>query len=232
MKRWELLAFLLVTSLTLSAADKPRVFIADSKSWEIAGGFGATRDAAAGSLSGGARPQTAEIMKTFGEHCPEITVTMRQEKADYIVLLDHEGGKGLALRDNKVVVFNKDGDMIFSTSTRTLGNAVKDACEAIKKNLAVSGSPALSSQPRTPAASAPESPTSNGEKGYIDCGTSLPDVKLMPPGNDPHPLANLQCGEEVTVLRWQEGWALVRTKDRQEGYVSRWNVSKTKRVAK
>ena len=35
---------------------------------------------------------------------------------------------------NKVVVFNKDGDTILSHSTRTLGNSVKDACEAIAKD--------------------------------------------------------------------------------------------------
>ena len=34
-------------------------------------------------------------------------------------------------RDNKVVVFIKDGDSIYSGSTRSLGNAVKDAWEAI-----------------------------------------------------------------------------------------------------
>ena len=47
--------------------------------------------------------------------------------------LDHEGGKGLARKDNKWVVYNKDGDMIGSGSTRSLGNSVKDACEAITK---------------------------------------------------------------------------------------------------
>jgi hypothetical protein len=61
---------------------------------------------------------------------------MKQEKADYIVLLDHEGGKALARRDNKVAVFKKDGDTIFSKSTRTLGNAVKDSCAAIVKDWA------------------------------------------------------------------------------------------------
>ena len=84
-------------------------------------------------MKGGARPQTAEIIKTFNERCPEVTVTMNKDKADFIVLLDHEGGKGYARKDNKVAVFSKDGDAIFSKSTRELGNAVKDACEAIKK---------------------------------------------------------------------------------------------------
>ncbi len=115
--------------------NKVRVFITDSKSWEISGGFGASGGTGGGSVTGGARPQTAEIIKTFGERCPEVTVTMKQDKADYIVLLDHEGGKGWARKDNKVAVFDKEGDAIFSGSTRSLGNSVKDACDAIKKRL-------------------------------------------------------------------------------------------------
>lgn len=112
-------------------AAKARVFITDSKSWEIAGGGGGSSAGFGGATRGGARPQTAEIIKTFGERCPGVIVNNKQEKADYVVLLDHEGGKGLILHDNKVAVFNKDGDSIVSHSTRSLGNAVKDACEAI-----------------------------------------------------------------------------------------------------
>jgi hypothetical protein len=63
-----------------------------------------------------------------------VTVTIKQERADFIILLDHEGGKGYARRDNKVAVFNKDGDSIFTKSTRSLGNAVKEACQAIGKS--------------------------------------------------------------------------------------------------
>jgi hypothetical protein len=59
---------------------------------------------------------------------------MAKEKADYIILLDHEGGKGIVRKDNKVAVFRSDGDSVFSHSTRSLGNAVKDACEAILKD--------------------------------------------------------------------------------------------------
>ena len=114
-----------------AAADKPRVYITDSKSWEIGGGVGGTSDGFGGGTKGGDRPQTAEIIKTFGERCPSVIVNNRKEKADYVVLLDHEGGKDSISRDNKVVVFNKDGDSIMSHSTRMLGNAVKDACAAI-----------------------------------------------------------------------------------------------------
>jgi len=131
MKTCLALSMLLGTSIFSLAADKPRVFITDSKSWEMSGGVGGTQDAFGDSSKGGARPQTAEIIKTFGERCPQVIVNNKQEKADYVILLDHEGGKDLISRDNKIVVFNRDGDSIMSHSTRSLGNAVKDACVVI-----------------------------------------------------------------------------------------------------
>lgn len=88
-----------------------------------------------GATSGGARPQTAEIIKTFNQRCPQYTVTSIKERANYAVILDHEGGKGVLRHRNKIAVFNRDGDAIFSDSTRELGNSVKDACAAITKDL-------------------------------------------------------------------------------------------------
>ncbi len=114
-----------------AGAEKPRIYVTDSKSWELGGGVGGTADGFGGAARGGDRPQTAEIIKTFGERCPAVIINNKQEKADYVVLLDHEGGKDPISRDNKVVVFNKDGDSIMSHSTRILGNAVKDVCGAI-----------------------------------------------------------------------------------------------------
>lgn len=116
---------------TTAGAPRPRVFISDSQSWEMSGNAGGANGTFAAHSAGGARPQTAEIVKTFGERCPDVIVNNKPDKADYVVLLDHEGGKGLVKRDNKVAVFNKDGDSIVSHSTRSLGNAVKDACDAI-----------------------------------------------------------------------------------------------------
>ena len=130
------LFLLAATGLIALGQEKPRVYVTDSESWEASGGFagGGSRGAGAtvGSSSGGARPQTAEIMKTFGERCPAVTVTLNRDKADYIVILQHEGGKEVFQRDNKLALFNKDGDMILSDSTRTMGNAVKSACERIR----------------------------------------------------------------------------------------------------
>jgi hypothetical protein len=110
---------------------KRRVYVTDSQSWEVAGGFGGTSSGFAGAQRGGARPQTAEIMKTLGERCETVIVTTNKERADYVLLIDHEGGKGLARKDTKFALFSKDGDSVKTGSTRSIGNAVKDACAAL-----------------------------------------------------------------------------------------------------
>ncbi len=113
------------------AGDTPHVFITDSQSWEMGGGSAGVDGTFGGTASGGARPQTAEIIKTFTQRCPNVMITNRRDKADYVVELDHEGGKSLS-RDNKIAVFNvASGDLVYTGSTRSLGNAVKDACPKI-----------------------------------------------------------------------------------------------------
>lgn len=106
------------------------------QSWEVTGGWGFSNGFGGGATAGGARPQTAEILKTFNQWCPEYTVTSNKDRANYIVLLDHEGGKGLLSHRNKIAVFNRDGHAIFSDSTRELGNSVKDVWAAIIKDRA------------------------------------------------------------------------------------------------
>jgi PEGA domain-containing protein len=132
-----LLALLLIPAAaqtSTSDAQKARVFITDSQSWQMTGNSGGSSSGFASHSSGGARPQTAEIIKTFGERCSQVVVNNKQDKADYVVVLDHEGGKSILAHDNKVAVFNSDGDAIVSHSTRSLGTSVKDACEAIVKD--------------------------------------------------------------------------------------------------
>ncbi len=123
-----------------SSLEKPRVFVGDSQSWSIAAASGGGGGAFAGSMAGGARPQTAEIVKTFGERCPQVITNNISTKADYVVLLDHEGGKGALRHKNKVAVFQRvSGDSIVSKSTLSLGGSVQDACDAILKDWADHG---------------------------------------------------------------------------------------------
>jgi len=134
------LIFCLIVCIYLPAqnpatTEKPRVFITDSQSWEIYSAAAGSNGTWAGQTHGGARPQTAEIIKTFGERCPQVMVNNKQEIADYIVVLDHEGGKGALRHKNKVAVFQKmSGDAVISHSTLSLGGSVQDACEGIMKD--------------------------------------------------------------------------------------------------
>src|SRR5258708_2287788 len=112
--------------------DKPRVFVTDSNSWSTQGSAGGSRGTFAASSSGGARPQTAEIIKTFGQRCPQAIVNNRADASNYIVELDHEGGKSVFAHKDKIAVFvQKSGDSIFSKSTLSVGGSVQDACAAL-----------------------------------------------------------------------------------------------------
>jgi len=147
-------------SAPAAPADAARVFITDSQSWSVGGSSGGGGGAFGGAMAGGARPQTAEIIKTFGERCPEVKINNRQDRADYVVVLDHEGGKGLLAHKNKVAVFNRaSGDSIISKSTVSLGGSVQEACDAIKKDWTEHGASiraaAAAQEKPTPAAAVP-----------------------------------------------------------------------------
>ncbi|MBZ5526214.1 MAG: PEGA domain-containing protein [Acidobacteriia bacterium] len=139
---------------TLPPEDRARVYVTDSQSWEASGGSGGSGGVFGSEGAGGARPQTAEIIKTFGERCPDVMVNNIREKANYIVVLDHEGGKGYLHHRNKVAVFAaRSGDAVVSKSTLSLGGSVEEACKGITAHWAVHRPPPGGDS--TPAPSAP-----------------------------------------------------------------------------
>src|SRR5215470_11392049 len=79
------LAVCLLASAVCVAAEKPRVYVTNSRSWEISGGVGGSSGGFAGAGKGGDRPQTAEIIKTFGERCPVVIINNKPENVDYVV---------------------------------------------------------------------------------------------------------------------------------------------------
>jgi hypothetical protein len=184
-----LAVFLCIAPLLMAQtpdANAARVFITDSQSWSIAGAGGGANGAYGSTVAGGARPQTAEIIKTFGQRCPQVVINNIQTKTDYIVLLDHEGGKGWARHKNKVAVFTRvSGDSIVSKSTVSLGGSVQDACEAITADWAAHGKeiraaaapppavqPAVAPAPPVPVAVPASAPA---DKAQIQV-TSTPDA--------------------------------------------------------
>ncbi len=140
---------------TPAITETPRVFITDSESWETSGSSGGSHGVFGSQSHGGARPQTAEIIKTFGQRCPQVIVNNKQEIADYIVVLDHEGGKGILQHRNKVAVFDHvSGDVVISQSTLSLGGSVEEACNGIVQHWAAHGAEILAAKEK-PAAVTP-----------------------------------------------------------------------------
>ena len=84
-------------------------------------------------LQPGADAQTIEAVKTLARQCPNVGVTLEKDQANFIVLVGHDPHRPWWRRDNKIAVFNREGHEIYSTSTRTMGNAVKDACDIISR---------------------------------------------------------------------------------------------------
>jgi hypothetical protein len=170
---------------TSGPAQKPRVFITDSQSWEIEGSAGGAGGAFAAQTHGGARPQTAEIIKTFGQRCPNVIVNDKQELADYIVLLDHEGGKGALRHKDKVAVFeHSSGDVIVSHSTLSVGGSVEDACKGIESDWATHGAALVAAKEKSPpVAAAPVNSATQPESQPLQQGAMV-TVESTPSGAD------------------------------------------------
>jgi hypothetical protein len=198
---------LIALSMSTFAQDSPRIYVSDSQSWEMSGGAGGSSSAFGGAARGGARPQTAEVIKTLGEKCPQVKTNNIRERADYVVLFDHEGGKGWARKDNKIAVFNKDGDAIVSKSTMSLGGAVEDACRAIIADWAKNGAryhaaePAKAEPART-AASLNPMPEMKGAKLSVSSNPAGADIEVNGAfvGNTPSNI-QLPSGDHVIALK-------------------------------
>ena len=113
------------------ANDEPkppiRIFVTTSEAWAGSG------------EGGGSNDQTVEIQRNLQERCGGFRVTQRSKRAHFVVTLDrNEGNKlwGFASKDNKIALFDGWGDLLFSNSTRNLGNAVQDVCDAITREVA------------------------------------------------------------------------------------------------
>ncbi len=81
--------------------------------------------------NGSARPETID---TFLKRCPEVTVTSERERADYTMVHD-DTGAGMGRNPQKIAVFNKAGDVIHSSSAKTVKGAVDAACRAIREDV-------------------------------------------------------------------------------------------------
>ena len=125
--------FVLAISALGAVTQKPRVFVTETTAPQGSGEAAVGDAKGALAFTGGTSPQNVEAMKAFVRYCPAVVVTANREKADYVVQLDHEAINPTTpfVHGNKIAVFDKNEDLMYSNSTRTLSSAVKGACTSI-----------------------------------------------------------------------------------------------------
>jgi hypothetical protein len=145
MKRTPTILFaVLALVLSVSAQNKPRVFVTDEPINE--GNLIVRGNAAAGHVESGANARTVELQADLVKLCPRVTVTSRYEAADFVLLFRREGGKrssmfafgglaGLALSSASKVdgasLFDVNGDLVTATKQRTVERAMSEVCTHI-----------------------------------------------------------------------------------------------------
>ena len=81
----------------------------------------------------GADAVVVEGIKDFQKSCPTVTISARQDNADYSVLVANDGS-GAARKGRSAVVSTAKGDIVIASSARELAFDVKNACEAIGRD--------------------------------------------------------------------------------------------------
>jgi len=102
---------LLSVIIYASPAENPKVFVRGTGP-----GGGSTASETAGNLT---------------KVCPEISITLDRDKADYTVVRD----VGPGWKVQKLTVFNHNRDLIYAVNTHTVTGASKNACSAIRHDL-------------------------------------------------------------------------------------------------
>lgn len=135
--------FSAVATFGQAAANQPRVYL---------------ESASKGSNRNSDRDQSMEMSKDFLKDCPDVKITILQEKADYTVRLNHIE-HGLLIRDNQIQVFNKDGDLVKNKEGGSIRKNIKQVCQLIHSDWANSQPPQPTPQPTPPTPAPLPAPT-------------------------------------------------------------------------
>ena len=120
-----MLTGILVMSCVLAHAQQPVVFF---------DGNGAEQDAARQTKSVNRNDQTIELAQQLLKHCPEISLTRKDDvMPDYSLLLNRGQEAGLLIRValSEIMVLDSDKNVIYAGKQGTLSKAARDGCKAI-----------------------------------------------------------------------------------------------------
>jgi hypothetical protein len=76
---------------------------------------------------------TADILKGLQKECPNVSITNDVTKSDHTLeaIAKTRLYQGTTIVRFDLTLFDRDGNAVYSTSTRRIDNAVKDVCHAI-----------------------------------------------------------------------------------------------------
>jgi PEGA domain len=194
----QVFVMVLVFGLAAAAQDKPRVFMAGHGTTN-----GMTKGAVGGTRGGGgwwaagrtdsivdSHDESMELAKDFAQSCPGVQVTVNAEAADYVTSLNRESKakKGLFSKNDQIMVSNKAGDVLLSSTVRSVATAAKDACNVITSDFAAHGhaKTAATAQPAaTPAKTTPAEPKAEALSSASATGSSTElAISSSPDGAD------------------------------------------------
>jgi uncharacterized protein YcfL len=76
---------------------------------------------------------TSQLMKGFGNSCPNVSIVSDDKSADYVI--EAQGPQQTeVLKHYRITVFDKTGKAIFSTDKHSLGAATKEVCKFLLNN--------------------------------------------------------------------------------------------------
>jgi hypothetical protein len=73
---------------------------------------------------------SGKILSGLQEHCQSAILTLDLSKADYTLQIQYDNN--VPNPSTTLVLYDKNGDSLFQTETRSPSNAVKDACVFLK----------------------------------------------------------------------------------------------------
>jgi hypothetical protein len=134
--KWLSVALICVSSLAVGQ-DKPRVFVQGKGSEDVtssgSGGGGRHWGTWGANSTIDSHDEGMQVTKDLQKDCSGVLVTLNQSNADYTIMLNRESkhNRGLLRTNSQVQVANRQGDVLGTNATRTVGNASKDACQLI-----------------------------------------------------------------------------------------------------
>ena len=171
-----------------AAQDKPRIYVTDEPS---NGGVAVAKgNSAVSTGESGPNARVVEIQADLIKVCPRVTVTNRQDMADFTLLFRRQSGRrsamfafgglaGLALSAASKVdgasLFAANGDLVFATQQRTVENAIREVCNAIP--LSVAHAPQQPPAAAQPASAPPKEP----EQALAPIAPPPPPADAPPP---------------------------------------------------